>query len=88
MAKVLATNIRFVRVAKKGTGGAPDELERVRMLAGSSVNDLPKDVQKDLDEQGLLVDEERITAEGARIPPGFPDRKVEKPDSATSDDKK
>jgi hypothetical protein len=77
MAKVLKTNLRFVRVAKKGTGDNPDELERVRMLAGEKVSDLPKEVQKQLDEEGLLVDEKRWHPEGYVIPPGYPDSMVD-----------
>jgi hypothetical protein len=75
MADVMATNFRYIKVAKKGTGGEPDQLQRVRLRAGQPLpSDMPAEVKRELKKAGLLIDEKRITAEGARIPPGYPDR--------------
>jgi hypothetical protein len=78
MAKKLAAHFRAVRQVEgeKNKDGGP-VYERVHLRPGDDPSDLPTELRKDLEKQGLIVDEKRLTKDGmVRLPYGHPDREV------------
>ena len=76
MAKKLAAHFRAVKEGKKDKDGNPT-YELVHLRPGDDPSELPQEVQDQLESDGLLVDEKRLTANSlVRIPYGEPDREV------------